>query len=784
MFKWILLILLSLNTFALEILMDSAKDDFSKYSILHINNNKKFTCHEIKDDFDIVTEVVCSFSKKPAHHIQKLENDFFRVTTFIDNDTFFISIKPHFKLYLIPEIFDLTKDNTVYKADIKMTKRWVVLGYKDKLPLINNKPKADNSINFPFFMQKDKLPYVGSLDIKGNPVHVKQVTDVRDYLKVKKYFQEKKYEKCMSLLDDILKNYPNTLFKAELLHYKINLYSKLKDYDNVVSYSKVFLREYSADENVPEILSLIAQAYSEIGMYIDADYFFDRLFSEHKNSVFTQWGYIYKGEMLEAGGGLTKAIFFYKKALYQTKNIDVAVDAAFHLAQAKEDTSKKDAISYIEKILQSKPSFLKQEYKKSKKMMNNFADIKSYAIAAKMALALLNTMDATYDDYEGLLKDRALWLSKTEDKQGALIALNKYIKEFPDGDFIHEIEVAKDALFFETSDLNASSKLLEYDKLIETYSEDTIGNRAIYEKAKLLLSEKRYVDVLGMRDDLLALDNDKYGDIPQLIEDAAIGVMKQSLELKECKEVLVVSSEYNITLSNKWDDGIYECAMKGGNYQLSKTIASKNVNSKDLDLRKKWLFRYVKVDFATGNYSDVIDASKDLISLIEDNKDSPYKEVYRYLFDTYDRLEKKDDMITAMAKIEAQFGLNYKDIERYVALVSIGSNNNDDNMVIKYASMVKKIQTSSNSHAQSPYIEFALYQSYMNQENYNSALEVIKSLDSVKLSNKARSRQKYLLGSVLNKLWRDDEAKQAYKEAITADPQSAWAKLAKSTQSN
>jgi hypothetical protein len=33
---------------------------------------------------------------------------------------------------------------------------------------------------------------------------------------------------------------------------------------------------------------------------------------------------------------------------------------------------------------------------------------------------------------------------------------------------------------------------------------------------------------------------------------------------------------------------------------------------------------------------------------------------------------------------------------------------------------------------------------------------------------------------VLNKLWRDSEATQAYKEAIAADPNSAWAKLAKS----
>ena len=64
---------------------------------------------------------------------------------------------------------------------------------------------------------------------------------------------------------------------------------------------------------------------------------------------------------------------------------------------------------------------------------------------------------------------------------------NKYIKLFPDGYFINEVDVAKDALFFETSDSNATARLLEFDKLMKTYPNDTIGDRAIYEKAKLLL---------------------------------------------------------------------------------------------------------------------------------------------------------------------------------------------------------------------------------------------------------------------------------------------------------
>jgi tetratricopeptide (TPR) repeat protein len=760
--------------------MDSAKDNYIKYSILTLSNPKEFICQEIKNDFEVTTEIICAFSKRPLQMPKIFKNDFFKVSTYINKDTFFVSIKPFYKIKLIPEVFNLMEDDTVYQANVVVSHRWSILGYKDKMPLIKNEEKSEIGINFPFFLDKDKLPYVGSLDIKGNPVHIKKVDDVTDYLKIKKYYKQKRYELCMDMIDDILEKYPKTLFKAELIYYKIKVYSKLKDYDNVISNAKIYLREYSGDENIPEILSLVANAYANIGLNIDADYFFDRLFSEHPNSVYTQWAYIYKAQMLEDSGGETKAEKYYKKALRETNDVDVASTAAYNLAHMKLGVSYKESIKYINKIIKAKPSYFMEDMHTSMEMMNTLGSEGYYKTAADIANAILNEINPTYDEYEALVKDRAIWLSKTKYKKEALKAINKYLKEFPDGDYINEIQVAKDALFFETSELNVTAKLNEYDKLIDEYKNDTIGERAIYEKAKLLLESKKYNDVLNMKDLLFSIDRDKYNDVEDIVKKAATGVMKISLENKECKDVLVVSSEYNVTLSNKWDDGIYECSMKGGDFQLAKKITMKNLKSKDLESRKKWLFRYIKVDFSTGNYTDVVDASKDLIKLIEDDKDSKYKEVYRYIFDTYERLDKQDDMINAMAKIEDVFGLDYKDIDRYVAMMSIGSDRKDDNMVIKYGTKITQIQNSSSSHPQSPYVEFTLYQSYMNKEDYNKALDVIKSLDSIELSKTDRARQKYLLGTVLTKLWRDEQAQNAYKDSIKADPKSAWAKLAKS----
>ena len=135
-------------------------------------------------------------------------------------------------------------------------------------------------------------------------------------------------------------------------------------------------------------------------------------------------------------------------------------------------------------------------------------------------------------------------------------------------------------------------------------------------------------------------------------------------------------------------------------------------------------------------------------------------------------------MIDSMADIEKIYKQDYIDIERYVTVMAVGSERKDSNLVIEYAKKIINIQKASQSFAQSPFVEFTLYQAYIDKEKYNEALDVIKSLDNIELSNANRSRQKYLLGSVYDRLWRDDDAKQAYQEAIDADKGSAWAKLA------
>ena len=778
------LIFFSINSFALEISLVGAKENHKNYSILHIKEKDKFLCQKQIDDFDVTVGVICAFSTKPTKQINKIQNDFFEIKTEIKKKTFFLIVKPFKKMKLIPVVHNLSKDDTIYESNIKLSKHWMLIGYDEEMPYIKKQNYNYSAINFPFSLDKDMMPFVGGLDIKGNPVYVKEVQDVKEYIKIKKLYTKKKYESCLEKIDDVLNEFPNTLIKPEFLYYKSIVYDKLEMYEENVDLSKIFLREYSSDDNIAEILSITAKAYVKLGQSTSADYFFDRLMQEHKDSVYAKWGLIYMGDNQSESGSSTQAVKYYKRALEETNNIDVATTAAFRLATYYINYSDKTKASeYIKKIIKAKPSYFLKEYELSIENMYQLADVEEYFSAAGIADSLLNNLEKDHDDYEKLLRDKGIWLSNTDDKMESLKTLNYYLKNFEYGSYENEVTIAKDSLFFETNDENLSTKIMEYDKLIDTYKDDTIGEKAIYEKAKLLCDNEMFKDVLDFKDELLLIDDTKYTDTKDIVYDSAVGFMKQSLKKEKCNEVLATSDEYNITLSDEWDDGVYDCAMKGADYELARRTASKNLKSTNLDFRKKWLYRYIKIDFATGNYSDVIDASKELITLIQDDKDSKYLEVYRYMFDTYQRLEQNDNMIKEIVKLQKIFGVNYNDIERYISVMGVGSSKKDNTIIIKYAKDVMTIQEKSDSYTQSPYVEFTLYGAYIDIEDFNRALDVIESLNNIELKKKDKTRQQYLLGSVYTKLWRDSDANIAYDEVIKLDPTSAWAELARSAKS-
>jgi hypothetical protein len=207
--------LFGLNAIALDIVIKVAKENHKNYSIINLRDTNKFLCQEIKDDFKKVVKIVCAFDKLPSSKFNDLQNDFFKIKTEIKNKTFFLVITPIHDMKLMPMSFDLTKDDIIFKSTIKISSSWMILAYQDKTPLLKKNQFSETSINFPYTHPSNKLPFVGGLDIDGNPVHIKKVGDVKSYLKIKDLYKKKQYKEAFDTIKEIEEKYPNTLFLAE-----------------------------------------------------------------------------------------------------------------------------------------------------------------------------------------------------------------------------------------------------------------------------------------------------------------------------------------------------------------------------------------------------------------------------------------------------------------------------------------------------------------------------------------------------------------------------------------
>ncbi len=784
MSKWLsFLIFLPSILFSLELSVQTGKDSAQYFSVINIKEEFPFICESVKNDFDETREIICAFDKRPSELFRPLNNNFFEIKAETRGKNYFIIIRPHHKMKLFPILFDLTKDTEIYQVDAQQSKKWTVIGYKDTLPLLRHVKTPPQGFNFPVTYERLSTPYVGGLDIHGNPVHMTRVRDVSDYITLKRYYKLKNYEQALELSRSIVETYPDTVFKSELMVYEMRCLHKLGNHEDLITVSKQFLRNYSSDENVPEILAYTANAYANNGMYTDADYFFDRLFTEHEKDRFAKLGLIYKADQQIDSGNSKKALEFYEKAMLETSDRKIAAEAAFKIAMYHIEYGRAGrAKQYAEKILRGLPEYLLENLDKSIQMTNEFGQRGEYAIAAEMAKILIDNMERSYIGYEALYKNRGIWLGETDAKKEALEAMNLYLTKYQFGDYREEVIRAKDSLFFDGDDKNTSARLAEYDELIKQYGQDAIGKKALYKKAELLFENKQYMDVLDMRDALEQLDDTLYPGRDDLIENAAIGMMEKSLEQDACTDVVSLSQEYNVTLSSKWDAGIFKCAFESGEYGLAKSMAQPYLKARSLDERMKWLERYIKADFAIGNYLDVINASNELLALDNVEKKG-YSDIHRIRFDAYSRLDDGQGMLKEIVEIEKAFGLDFDDIERYTKMLSIAQDKKDDAMIITYAKKVMALQTKTKTRTQSPYIEFTLTQAHTNLQQHQYALNTLRTLNDLELNDEKRARQKYLEGSLLQKLGRKEEARNAYQASIDTNSSTAWSKLSQDAMS-
>ena len=772
--KYWLALTLCLSLYGLDISIQSGKENSSPYSVLHLREVHPFGCREIRNDFNEVSRIERTIGKIKS--LPAINSPHF---SFSQTDALLI-ISAKTKMALFPIDFNLLTTSYVYKSAIKPVKHWTIVGYKDKLPILGEKKSSPDALNIPIALTQKSYPYVGGLDLSGNPIKMKNVQDVNDFMDLKKAYANKDYRKVIYLARDIVKKHPNTIFANELALYQLRAHHHRGEFEKVLELSKPFLRQYSNDPNVAEVLAYTANAYAQLGQNSDSDYFYDRLFDEHMEDPFVHVGMYLKAKHLEVMGGSKKAAKYYREALSRTKDVELASACAFELAQYELGGEQpKKANDFIDKIAKVNPDYFGEVRLESLAMIEVLVGKNEYRNAAKITQALIGTVPHKSQEHQAYLKNLGFFYEQAGDKTKALEKYNEYITLFPYGEFIAQVKRAKDGLFFEKEEPKGTAGEKKYNELIERYGDDSIGKMALYKKAQLLFKEKKYDDVLKMDSELFKLDSSAYPEANGLVAKSAAALSQKKLQEGKCVQALSLQKIYKLVLAPQWDGLSFECSMKEGNFPVAQELLKKNSKHKEMASRQVWLYRTVKFHFAQGDYKKAKDVGSDLLALLESFKNPPLNDIVRTLFDAAQRSGDEIGMIKNIKGCETLFGVDFKDIERYSAMVALGVKRKDEALVQAYAQKVMSLQKRTSTFTQSPFIEFTLAQSFMNQDKNKEALETLKSLDAQKLVAEKRSRQKYLMGSLLMKMKRDGEAKVAFNASIKADKNSAWGKLAK-----
>ncbi len=779
LFRSVLLLLSFLvfqtGLYALTLSVNIGREKGESFSTVHIKEGFSFRCVSESDEFDEIKQIQCIFPREPKEKFEAFDTNYFKIDSFTKSGKYILRVFPVAKMQLIPIKHKLYETGKIRKpSEYTTSSHWMIVGYKQRLPLIRMTTTPPLGIDFPIEMEETKLPSVGALDIAGMPIQLNELGDVSAYMQIKRAYESGNYTQLSNDVDALFANYPQTIFTAELLLYKMRGLHHTDESEALIEVSKEFIREYSDDENMAEVLAYTANAYSDVGQQVDGSYFYERLFKEYPESKFASLGMIFLGDQFVSGGKQKQAENYFEKALYMTKDVEIASMAAIRLARISlEKGFIEKSADLFAKIIEGNDKYLLHDITENYDTARAFANRGDKKTAADMLTAITKHLPRNDEQYEEMIKDIGVWLSETADKAAAYKALKRYQETYGESTYTAEVQASLDALFYTPEDANKTVLIAEYENLESKYADQEIGQKAALEKAKLYYAEHSYRKVLDM-DGSGAEREEAY---VQLKQDSAKALAMESLEKGECAAAIGLSKEHNLTLEEKFDASLYRCAYKTGNYFLAKTTAAKHL--KDKEERLPWLYNYAKTLNKSGQYEELTKVAADVITLSEMEKRSEYDDILQDLFYAYERLGNTQGMIKTVKELEKRRGLEYDDIELYVSMIKLGLKENDDIIIESYANKVMKLQEKTNSYSQSPFVEFAALQVLKAQKKEKEQLALLDTLLKRDLNDKEKSRVQYMYGSLLMKEGKKTEAKAAFESSIKADETSAWAGLSK-----
>ena len=741
------------NLFALNIEIDYGIEHNKRFSILTLKYDSPFPCVETRDINDNITLIECRIDKPPSASFPKQSLEFFDIYTEIKNRKFHLFIRANIegnkKIRLFANAFDLKSEIAIPKERPKDSRVWQIIGFEGEIPFLSG--KSYNGLNFPIHIPNSALPSIAELNIDASPLTFEEGADLGAFLNLQSYYQNKQDAETIAAADNILNNYPNSIFARDALLYKIRAMSRTTQVpDDAINIAKAWIKAYPTDTNVPEVLYIIAKNYAKLRIFNESRYYYSRILEEFEDSKYAQYALVGMAHNLATNGDRRQPPTLYARAYESAKDLDTASFVALNWAQwALKNDDKKGAENLISKVVSANPNYFLAHIDSSTAQLALWAENGLYALSAKAGESMLKKL--TNDNFkEKLMLNVGNWYELASMPSDAYRVYSEFLQLFAnESDEIPTIKKRSDNLLFLLDEGDMEKQITQYDYIIATYPNSDNAKLAYQKKAQNLLALGRYKEVLELKPHL--------EENSEIVKNAYIAIIEN---IKDCAEMISYYNESRVITNNARE--LFECLFNVSLFELARGLSSEMLPNASGESKILWLYNEARVNYALNDYNRAASASRDVMGV---TKDFAQKlNAGEMLFFSLVNLGRKNEAISVFNELVKIAPQNRALIPMTKEMLSFALNDGDNIAVEKYAKDLIALQKIHKTYEFSPFAELSYADVLFSDNRFSEMLKVLTNLHNA--NNAESQKAHYLRGSAYYELGNNAKAKAEFQQCV------------------
>ncbi|RDU60448.1 DUF7494 domain-containing protein [Helicobacter marmotae] len=774
-FKVAFVLFLPFYVFGLDVTINYGKELKEHFSVLNISHSEPLECRANRNTQNEITYVVCTIPRTPVASFSPTQTLFFHFWSRVVDGIFYLYVEPKYKMALFATPKDLKDTLPITKEQPKKSASWQIIGYKSEMPFLNDythqrKPKG---LNFPIKIIKNAELYFDDLDIDRGPLRYDDGEDFNAYSQIKTLMTNQAYIDAVKLIDETLISYPKTIFAKDLLLFRLRAlehFDSVENSDMIVDMGTKWIKKYPTDANVPEVLYYLGNAYADMKIPEEAKYYLDRTISEYPNSRYMPLAKMSLAKHFNSGSDANVATKLFSQAYQEAKDLDSASEVAIEWSKFRlANKDKEQAQKLLQAMLKANPSYIAKYPIKNYEFLNTLAEEGLYLIAAQLGEYLYEYLLSNDVNKEELLNNVSIWYEAANAIEDAHRINKIFLQEFEHRPLTEVVKDRDDKLLFNLAkDDSPDSKIETYDYIIEKYANSPEQEKAFMLKAQTLFDEGKYEEVIELKDKL----KDK-----ALVANAHEILLHRALEHHNCREAsthYLAFSPLQIQSNDKMPlfDCLYAQALNKEAAEVSQGMAA---DSTDLASKLQWLYRD-SLNFAKlGENKNAALAGRDALTLAKNLKSTKHYDVGFVLFFALRALNDKEGALQAYSFLKEYQANNPQMLAVNLELLKDAQAQNDELGIEIYAKDILALQELTKESKDSPYVDFALAQSYIRTQRSNEAINILDNLLQKTLKDDDRQKALYLKGSLLKTLGQN--AQESFTQCTAIAHEGAWKML-------